>query len=104
MRGFNQSRLLAEHLGSVWQLPLEAGLLQRVRDTAPQMQLPPEERRTNIRGAFCADAAAQHRSIGLLDDVYTTGSTLRECSRMLKRAGAERVLVLTLARALPRVR
>jgi ComF family protein len=104
MRGFNQSHLLAERLGSAWRLPVETGLLQRVRDTAPQMQLPPEERRTNIRGAFTADAAARHRGIGLVDDVFTTGSTLRECSRMLKHAGAERVLVLTLARALPQVR
>ena len=101
IRGFNQSRLLAEHACNDWGIPHEPHLLTRLQNTTPQMQLPREERRANVRGAFAVDGDVRGRSIGLLDDVYTTGSTLTECSRVFKRAGAERVLVITLARALP---
>jgi len=98
MRGYNQSVLLAEELGQTWRLPVERALLTRILNTTPQMQLPAEERLRNVRGAFTAAPAAQGRDIGLVDDVYTTGSTLLECSRVLKRAGARHVLVITIAR------
>jgi len=98
MRGFNQSGLLAEVLGEGWSAPVEAGLLSRVHNTPPQMTLPAEERRRNIRGAFSTTGNLTGRTIGLVDDVFTTGSTLRECSQVLKRAGATRVLVITVAR------
>lgn len=98
MRGFNQSGLLAEVLGDGWGVPVDAGLLARVQNTPPQMSLPAEERRRNIRGAFAVVGNASGRVVGLVDDVFTTGSTLRECSRILKRAGAKRVLVITVAR------
>ncbi|MHB0937266.1 MAG: double zinc ribbon domain-containing protein [Armatimonadota bacterium] len=98
MRGFNQSSLLAEVLGEGWSIPVEAAMLSRVQNTPPQMSLPAEERRRNIRGAFTATGNPAGRAVGLVDDVFTTGSTLRECSQMLKRAGAERVLVITVAR------
>jgi len=100
MRGFNQSYLLADALGQQWRLPVAADLLARVQNTTPQMQLPFDERKKNIRGAFAVTGEVTGRAIGLLDDVYTTGSTLGECSRMLKRAGAARVLVLSVARTL----
>jgi len=99
MRGYNQSHLLADELGRHWDLPVETGLLQRVINTTPQMRLPADERKKNVRGAFTAAGPVQGRTIGLVDDVFTTGSTLRECSRVLKRAGAMRVLVITIARA-----
>jgi ComF family protein len=101
MRGFNQSCRLAEEVSKRWDIPVEPRLLARVQNTRPQMQLPRDERRANVRGAFTVNGEVRGRSIGLVDDVYTTGSTLRECSRMLKHAGAARVLVITLARALP---
>jgi ComF family protein len=97
MRGYNQSRLLADELGARWNLPV-TDVMTRVRNIPPQMTLPADERRRNVRGAFAADAVAG-RVLGLVDDVYTTGATLRECSRVLKRAGAARVCVLTVARA-----
>lgn len=97
MRGFNQSRFLADELGGHWTLPVE-GLLARIQNTPPQMQLPAEKRRGNVRGAFAVTGPVAGRAIGLVDDVFTTGSTLRECSRELKRGGAGRVLVLTVAR------
>lgn len=99
MRGYNQSLLLAEELGPRWGVPVEADLLARIHNTPPQMQLPADERKRNVRGAFTAAGMARGRTIGLIDDVFTTGSTLRECSRVLKRAGAQRVLVVTVARA-----
>ena len=95
MRGYNQSGLLADELGKGWQLPVDSTLLARVINTTPQMQLPAEERKRNVRGAFTAAPAVQGRAIGLVDDVYTTGSTIRECSRVLKHAGARQVLVIT---------
>lgn len=104
MRGFNQSLLLATSVSAQWGIPHEPHLLTRQQNTLPQMKLPRDERRANVRGAFAVGGEVRGRSIGLLDDVYTTGSTLAECSRMLKRAGAERVMVITLARALPEAR
>jgi len=103
MRGFNQSRLLADALGAGWGTPVEAGMLERVQNTPPQMSLPAGERRQNIRGAFTVTGNAAGRAIGLVDDVFTTGSTLRECSLMLKRAGAARVLVISVARTAPSI-
>ncbi len=98
LRGYNQSLLLAEELGRRWNLPVEAGVLTRIVNTTPQMQLPAEERRRNVRGAFVVAQPVKGRRLGLIDDVYTTGSTLCECSHMLARAGAARVLVFTVAR------
>lgn len=103
MRGFNQAQLLAEVIGAHWQTPIEP-LLARTQNTPPQITLTAEERRKNVRGVFAVHGTVQGRTVGLLDDVFTTGSTLRECSRTLKRAGATRVLVLTAARALPDIR
>jgi predicted amidophosphoribosyltransferase len=76
--------------------------LKRVRWTEPQVNLSAEERRTNVKGAFSIrdPATVQGGSILLVDDVLTTGSTVEECSRVLKSAGATVVSVVTVARAL----
>lgn len=98
-RGYNQSlemgRLLARELNR----PLDSGALVRVRKTAPQSSLPGKVRLTNLRGAFQADEnIVGGRRVLLLDDVMTTGATLRECTHALKEAGALEVCVLVLAR------
>jgi predicted amidophosphoribosyltransferase len=93
--------LLAEELARHWEVPVAADLLLRTRDTPPQMQLPADERTRNMHGAFAPGVSGSGRTVALVDDVFTTGSTLFECSRMLKRGGASRVLVLAVARALP---
>jgi ComF family protein len=100
-RGFNQCVLLGRELSRVFDLPLDPFLLKRKVETPPQTQLSEEERRKNVRGAFFVnpDKSVETRSVLLLDDVYTSGATVNECSRCLKKAGATEVYVLTLARA-----
>lgn len=100
-RGFNQSLLLAEILHSHWRLPLQRQLLQRTRYTTSQTELSAEQRATNLRDAF-AVSAPEHctgKRVLLVDDVFTTGATLAECSRCLLQAGATAVRCVTVARA-----
>ena len=104
-RGFNQSDLLAEAVAEGIGRPLRR-LLVRTRPTLPQVGLPAESRPTNVRGAFEADLheVIEAKRVLLIDDLFTTGATMAECARMLRRAGAEEVRVYTLARPLPRWR
>ena len=99
-RGFNQSVEIARGLGSRLKRPVLLHALERTRNTPPQTRLGLKERQTNIRGAFKADPALVKGKVALLvDDVYTTGSTLREGARTLRGAGCTGVDVLVLARA-----
>jgi len=102
-RGFNQALLIARILAREWDLPLAMAGLVRARWTIPQVRLSAAERAQNVRGAFAvADPGAVARKrILLVDDVFTTGSTVDECARVLRRAGASEVLVVTVARAVP---
>ena len=98
-RGFNQAETLCLRLGRHARLPVW-NALRRVRFTEPQAQLARDERLENLRGAF---AATRRRPVSgahllLVDDVFTTGSTVDECARVLRRAGAASVRVLTVAR------
>jgi len=99
-RGFNQALLLARYVSRVHSLPLDYTALQRIRHTEPQTQLSGTERKKNIRGAFAVTQPGliSGKHILLIDDVFTTGATVQECSRILLKAGAEKVAVLTLAR------
>jgi len=99
-RGFNQSLLLARHVAPILGTELDFLTLRRVRDTLPQTGLNRDERRKNVRRAFelKEKKVVKGRSIILVDDVATTGSTLSECARVLKRSGSHRVLCLVLAR------
>jgi len=100
-RGFNQSVILARGLSRHYGLPLDLTSLRRLRHTKPQVGLGAKEREANIRGAFTIKEPKRIKDAGiiLVDDVYTTGSTLRACACCLMDAGAERVAALTLARA-----
>jgi len=100
-RGFNQSLLLARHVAGHLAVELDFLSLRRDRYTLPQTGLGKEERRRNVRGAFRMENphAVKERNVLLVDDVATTGNTLNECARVLKRSGCKKVLCLVLARA-----
>lgn len=98
-RGFNQALELARPMARSLALPLDHGVLVRTRATPPQTGLAAADRRRNLRDAFAVRGSVAGRSIALVDDVVTTTATVRECARVLKRAGAERVEVWAVARA-----
>ena len=95
-RGYNQAAEVARLLAL--RAPLELFLCERSRDTAAQSDLPWAERRRNVRGAFVCKRAIPGRSVAVVDDVMTTGATLDELARVLKQAGAIRVVNLVVAR------
>jgi ComF family protein len=109
-RGFNQAEVIARaalsHLARLGKFEarfeLCAGALVRSRDTGSQIGLSRHQRRENLRDAFAVSDPAPilKRSILLVDDVFTTGATAAECARVLRRAGAGRVWVATVARTL----
>ena len=106
-RGFNQAELIAREALKYGMLPgvspqLNAGVPERCRPTESQTGLTRPQRRENIRGAFqvCHPELVVGREILLVDDVFTTGTTVSECARILKRAGATKVFVATVARVL----
>ena len=109
-RGFNQARLLADGMVSRlrrlepgWTLRLPMHVLERRHDTRALYNLNPTQRRASLKGAFqVADIeAVRGREVLLIDDIMTTGATARECARVLKRAGAAKVWVVTAAKAQP---
>ncbi|MDI6736754.1 MAG: ComF family protein [bacterium] len=98
-RGFNQAQLLCDYIEKHLNLPVILDL-QRIRWTTPQMNLGRSERLQNIKGAFEVKNkdTISGKQILLVDDIFTTGATVNECSRVLIKAGAKQVSVLTLAR------
>lgn len=98
-RGYNQAIELARCLEHRLQIPLRADLVARARETQEQAALSAKERRRNIRGAFAMIGSLPAAHIAIVDDVVTTGSTVNELARVLKRAGAQKVEVWAVARA-----
>lgn len=101
-RGFNQSLILARAIAKKWQIPVNFSLLKRHKFTETQTGLHKAERNKNIKGAFEVGdkKIIAGKNVILVDDVYTTGATINECARILTKAGAKKVAVLTLARVL----
>lgn len=97
-RGFNQAALLAEKIAEGLSLPVNTRGLRRIHSTAPQKKLGKYERGENLKHAFVADARYLQgvRRVLLIDDIYTTGSTVNYCAGVLKQAGIEKVWFLTL--------
>ena len=98
-RGHHPPERLARELGRLWRLPV-APLLRRTRPLRPQRGLPRDARRRNVRGAFRADPVRGR--VLLVDDVYTTGSTVGAAASALRASGASSVDVVTFARAVRR--
>jgi len=105
-RGYNQSALLAKELAKLCGFKYDPALLKRTRETMDQVGLTRRERMDNVKDAFHGHALNSGLSVCpggdmlLIDDVMTTGATVNECARALKRCGAGRVDVLTIARTL----
>lgn len=101
-RGFNQSLLLAKELNKTTGIPYSYSILSKVKNTAPQVSLHKSERKKNLRKAFAVSESARTsllgRSVLIVDDVITTGTTILECAKALKKAGASRVIGLSVAR------
>jgi ComF family protein len=101
-RGYNQSEVLARALADRLRLPCRPRWLRRVRNTPPQVEQPSQAaRRENVQNAFAAPGRAElsGKTILLVDDILTSGSTANEAARCLRAAGAARILVAVLARA-----
>ncbi len=100
-RGFNQSELLAQELSNHLGLPMEKDVLIKIKNSIPQMELSKQERVKNLAGAFAVQnlPKIQEKFVLLVDDVYTTGTTMREASLVLKKAGAKKVIGMCVARS-----
>ena len=100
-RGFNQSLILAREISKKFAILLDFMTLRRHINTEPQISLGKKERESNVHGAFSVTEPEKIKGqrIILVDDVYTSGSTVKECARVLMKNKAAAVVVITLARA-----
>lgn len=99
-RGFNQAHEIARHLGRTLRVPVLAGACRKVAETTPQAGLTLAQRVRNVRRAFVCEADLPGQRIAIVDDVMTTGATLNELARVVKRAGAARISGWVVARTL----
>ena len=100
-RGLDQAALLAEQVGQRLSIPYLPGCLGRIRDTLPQGDVRVTSRQVNVADAFYLrrPRAVPKQRVILVDDVYTSGSTARECARLLRAGGCSEVILLVAARA-----
>lgn len=102
-RGFNQAEEISKELSCFLEIPLLSGCLIKTKDTIPQIELSGDKRKGNIKGALSVknDQEIKNKKILLVDDVFTTGSTMEEAARVLKIAGAKEIIGIVVARASP---
>lgn len=100
LRGYNQSYLIAKEIAKLNKLKCENKCLIKQKDTIEQSKLNKEQRKVNIKGAYkiINEEKIFNKNILLLDDIYTTGSTVNECAKMLKQAGTNKIGILTIAK------
>lgn len=102
-RGFNQAEEIAKKIAKFFKIPLISDCLIKKRETEAQVNLSEKERKENLKSAFWIreKEKIQGKNILLIDDIFTTGSTLKECAKVLKENGAEKVIGIVVAKAKP---
>ena len=99
-RGYNQSGLIGKKMAKMLNIKYEDNVLNKIKDNIPQSQLKQEKRAINVQGIY--NVKWTHKIYGktilIVDDIFTTGNTVNECSKVLKQAGAENIGVFTIAR------
>lgn len=102
-RGFNQAEEIGKKLSEFLKIPLLSNILFKAKETPPQIILSGQERKENIKGAFLVKNKnlIENKKILLVDDVYTTGSTMEEAAKVLKEAGVKEIIGIAVARAEP---
>ena len=100
MRGYNQSELIAKKIVEKLKIQYAGDVIKKCKQTKPQSSLNANERKNNLKDVYEIENAQKikEKRVILFDDIYTTGSTARECSKILKNAGAKEIAVLTLAK------
>lgn len=98
-RGYNQSLEIARLLGKTLDIPVDYQLCQRTRYTAPQTGLPANERKRNVKNAFGLTDTCQYKHVAIVDDVITTGHTVAELAKLLRKNGVVEIEVWSVARA-----
>ena len=98
-RGFNQTLLLSRVISGHLKIPVYMDALYKNKETLPQISLGADKRMSNLKNAFEVKGNVAGLRLILLDDVMTTGATARECSKAIIKAGAEDVVVVTVARS-----
>lgn len=98
-RGYNQTELIARDLAKDLKLTMRNNILKKVKNTKMQSTLTKKERIENIKDAFCItdEKLIENKKLIVFDDIYTTGNTLNECSKILKKAKAKEIAILTIA-------
>lgn len=98
-RGYNQTYLIAKEIGKTLGIPIEKKNLTKIKDTKKQSTLTKEERKTNVKDAFVIRKSERivNKKVILFDDIFTTGNTVNECSKVIKMAGAKEIAILTIA-------
>jgi ComF family protein len=101
-REFNQTASISRHLSKELKIPLMLNALKKTKDTLPQTDVTGKERLKNVKNAFKVSSMVEGLNLLLVDDVITTGATVRECAKALIKAGAKSVTVVALARSMPK--
>ena len=97
-RGYNQAEILADELSLLTGIPARNDILYRIKRTSPQKKLDGSGRRKNLRGAFAVKRGENlPQNVLLIDDIYTTGSTVERCAKMLRLGGVQNVYFLTVS-------
>ncbi len=99
-RGYNQSELLAREIAKNFGLKLEQNIIKKVKNNIAQSTLSKEEREKNVKNVYkiINKETMQNKNILLIDDIFTTGATVNECSKMLKQNGVKKIDVFTIAK------